>query len=67
MVASALLKNTVFIEEWLAATTFVKQRNTVIWKTLFSSIKSSNYKEKMFLGKTALDHSLSLIFLYICQ
>ena len=30
MVASVLLKNTVSIEEWLAATTFVKQRNTVL-------------------------------------
>ena len=30
MVASALLKSTVSIEEWLAATTFVKYRNTVL-------------------------------------
>ena len=32
MVASALLKNTVSIEAWLATTTFVKQRNTVLRK-----------------------------------
>ena len=31
MVASALLRNSVSsIEEWLAATTFVKKRNTVL-------------------------------------
>ena len=29
MAARALLKNTVFIEEWMAAATLVKQRNTV--------------------------------------
>ena len=37
--ASALLKNTVSIEEWLAATTFMKKRNTVLRKKLFPSIK----------------------------
>ena len=30
-----LLKNTVSIEEWLAATTFLKQRSTVRWGKLF--------------------------------
>ena len=30
MAASALLRNSVSIEEWLAATTFVKKRNTVL-------------------------------------
>ena len=29
MAARALLKNTVSIEEWMAAATLVKQRNTV--------------------------------------
>ena len=30
MVASALLRNSVSIEEWFAAATFVKKRNTVL-------------------------------------
>ena len=30
MAVSTLLKNTVFTEEWLAATTCMKQRNTVL-------------------------------------
>ena len=42
MAASALLKNTVAIEEWLAATIFVKQRNTVLSEKLFLLIKCSN-------------------------
>ena len=48
MVASALLRNSVSIEEWLTATTFVKYCNL---KKLFSAI---NYKEKCFLGTTTL-------------
>ena len=32
-------KNTVSIEEWLARTTFMKIRNTVLRKKLFPSIK----------------------------
>ena len=41
MVASALLRNSVSIEEWLAATTFVKYCTL---KKLFSAI---NYKEEI--------------------
>ena len=41
MVGSALLRNSVSIEKWLAATTFVKY---CILKKLFPEI---NYKEKM--------------------
>ena len=48
MAASALLKSTVSIEEWLATTTFVQRRN-------------SNLQGKIvFLGTTTLDHSLFL-------
>ena len=43
MVARALLRNSISIEEWLAATTFVKYCTL---KQLFPAI---NYKEKMFL------------------
>ena len=56
MVARALLRNSVSIEAWLAATTFVKYCTL---KKLFPAI---NYKEKMF---SILDHSLSLrVFTY---
>ena len=48
MVARALLRNSVSIEELLAATAFVKYRTL---KKLFPEI---NYKEKMFLGATTL-------------
>ena len=71
MVARALLRNSVSIEAWLAATTFVKYCTL---KKLFPAI---NYKEKMFLGATTLlwitvvsYESLliiSLRFLYICK
>ena len=72
MVARALLRNSVSIEEWLAATTFVKYCTL---KKLFPAI---NYKEKMFFRNnySTLDHSLflyeslliiSLRFLYICK
>ena len=44
MVVSALLRNSVSIEEWSAATTFVKYCTL---KKLFPAI---NYKEKMFFG-----------------
>ena len=54
MVASALLRNSVAIEEWLAATTFVKY---CALKKILSAI---NYTEKMFLKSnySTLDHSL---------
>ena len=42
MVARALLRNNVSIEEWLAATTFVK------YFTLKKLLPAINYKEKMF-------------------
>ena len=48
MVLCALPRNSVSIEEWLAATTFVKYCTL---KKLFLVI---NYKEKMFLGTTTL-------------
>ena len=48
MVASALLRNSVSIEEWLAATTFVKYCPL---KKLFAAV---NYKEKMFSETTIL-------------
>ena len=48
MVARALLRNSVSIEEWLASTTFVKYCTL---KKLFPEI---NYKEKCFLGTTTL-------------
>ena len=55
-VLCALLRNSMFIEEWLAATTFVKYWTL---KKLFPVI---NYKEKMFFGNnnSTLDHSLFL-------
>ena len=71
MVLCALVRNSVSIEEWLAATYFVKYCTL---KNLFPAI---NYKEKMFLGITTLlwitvfsYESLliiSLKFLCICQ
>ena len=56
MVARALLRNSVSIEEWLAASTFVKH---CILKKLFPEI---NYKEKMFFRNNcfSLHHSLFL-------
>ena len=56
MVARTLLRNSVSIEEWLAATTFVKYFTL---KKLFPTI---NYKEKMFFRNiySTLDHSLFL-------
>ena len=48
MLLCALLRNSVSIEKWLAATTFVK---CCTLKKLFPAI---NYKEKMFLGTTTL-------------
>ena len=56
MVARALLRNSVSIEEWLSANTFVKYCTL---KKLFSAI---NYKKKMFFRKnySTLDHSLFL-------
>ena len=56
MVAFALLRNNVSIEEWLAVTTFIKYCTL---KKLFPAI---NYKEKMFFGNNyfTLEHSLFL-------
>ena len=56
MIARALLRNNVSIEEWLAATTFVKYCTL---KKLFPAI---NYKEKMSFRNNyfTLDHSLVL-------
>ena len=57
MVARALLRNSVSIEEWLAATTFVK---CCTLKKLFHAI---NYKKKKMLFRNnyyTLNHSLFL-------
>ena len=56
MVAKTLLRISVSIEEWLAATTFVKYCTL---KKLFPAI---NYKEKMIFRNnySTLDHSLFL-------
>ena len=56
MVARALLRNSVSIEEWLTATTFVKYCTL---KNLFPAIY---YTEKMFFRNnySTLDHSLFL-------
>ena len=52
MVARALIRNSVYIEEWLAATTFM---NYCTLKKLFPAF---NYKEKMFFRNkySTLDH-----------
>ena len=56
MVASALVRNSISIEEWLAATTFVK------YCTLRKLFPAINYKEKMIFRNncSTLDHSLFL-------
>ena len=53
MVARALLRNSVSIEEWLAATTFVK------YFTLKKLSPAINYKEKMFFRNnfSTLNHN----------
>ena len=72
MVARTLLRNSVSIEEWLVATTFVKYCTL---KKLFPAI---NYKEKKcFLGTTTLLWitvfsyesllNISLRFLYVSK
>ena len=73
MVASALLRNNVSIEEWLTATTFTlySERNCSL------RLITVTYKLKMFLGTitliwiTAFSYEalpiISLRFLYICQ
>ena len=61
MVASALLRNSVSVEEWLAGTTFLK------YCALKKICPEVTYKEKMFLRNnySTLDHSLFLwIFTY---
>ena len=64
MVARALLRNSLSIEEWLAATTFVKYCTL---KKLFPAI---NYKEKMFFRNnySTLNHGLFLrVFTYFTK
>ena len=41
-----MVASTISIEDWLAATTFVKYRNSVLWKKLFPDIKYSNLQGK---------------------
>ena len=38
--------NTVFTEEWMSTTTFVKLRNTALWKKLLPAIKHSKLQIK---------------------
>ena len=67
MVASTLLRNRVSIEKWLDADTFVKWRNTALWKKLFAAI---NEKVFFIFFYFTFDRSLFLLvlkFLYICQ
>ena len=40
------VKNTIFIEEWMAASSFSKERNTVLWKKQFPLSKHSNLQGK---------------------
>ena len=56
MVASALLKNSVSIKEWLAEATFVK------YCTLRKLFPAINYKKKMIFRNdySTLDHSFFL-------
>ena len=56
MVARALLRNSVSIKEWLAATTFVK------YCTLKKLLPAINYKKKMHFRSnySTLNHSLFL-------
>ena len=55
MVASALLKNTVSIEEWFAVTPYLNR----------PAIKYSNLQgKKVFLKHSSLDHSLSYELLF---
>ena len=65
---------TIIIKEWMAVTTFAKERNTVFWKKFLPAIKHSNLQgEKVFFETTISNYSLflwavvSLRFLYICQ
>ena len=75
MVGSALLKSTTSIEEWVAATSFVKSRNTVLWKNRSMRLNIVTYKEKKFFLEQLLyfgSHSflwasIALRFLYICK
>ena len=56
MVLCALLRNSASIEEWLAATTFVR------YCTLDNLFSAINYKEKMMFTNnySTLDHNLFL-------
>ena len=48
MATSALLKNTVSIEEWMVAATFIKYRNTEnSWKKLLPATKGSSLQGKI--------------------
>ena len=60
MVLCALLRNSVSIEEWLAATTFVKHCTL---KKLFPAI---NYKDKIFYRSNyfTLDHSRVITYYF---
>ena len=56
MAASALLKNSVSIEEWMAETKEIK-KHCISEKTVPCDL-TVTYKEKILLEITTLDHSL---------
>ena len=69
-----MVASTISIEEWVAATTFVKYRKLCTLKENCSlRLNTVTYKVKMFLGQllwiTVFSYStaVSLRFLYICQ
>ena len=60
MAASALLKNAISTEEWMAATTFVKKRNILLKKNVPWKRKKRWTRQTKFLGTADLDYSLFL-------
>ena len=55
-----MVASTISVEEWLAATTFVKYRNSAHKENCSLRLNTVTYKVKMLLGTTTLDHSLFL-------
>ena len=55
-----MVASTICIEEWLAATTFVKYETLHSEKNCSLRLNTVTYKVKMLLGTTTLDHSLFL-------
>ena len=67
MVASTFLRNRVSIEKWLDANTFVKWRNTALWKKLFPAINEKMFFRNNYFTFDRSQFLLVLKFLYICQ